>query len=306
MKTISIIVLNYQTPQLTIDTVKSLLQITHSSFTYKIVVVNNSSKDNSFEQFTRLYKNHKIVSVFNTGANLGYVDGNNYGIKMSLEEKFDYTLVINSDVIVKPDFLSIMFDFLENNINYGLVGPKIYFAKGFEYHKDRYSPKELGKVFWSAGGLIDWNNVYGTNLGMDEVDHGQYDQINSNVDYISGCCLLIRNFVFSKIGLFDSRYFMYSEDADFSRKLINNGFKIAYLPKSIIWHVNSGSSGGGPLHDYFLTRNRLLFGFRYCPLRIKVALFRDSLRLLFFSPFVWQRRGVRDYYCRKFGKGSWK
>lgn len=305
MKNIAIVVLNWKTPKLTTDTVNSLLKITHSRYNYQILIIDNGSDDGSLPHFKKQFSKNSIIKIFNTGSNEGYVEGNNFGIKIALENKFDYILVINSDVIVKPDFLQVMFDFLENNPNYGLVGPKIYFAPGFEYHKDRYSPKEIGKVIWSAGGIIDWNNVYGTNFGMDEVDHGQYDQISSNVDYISGCCLLVKSSVFKDLGLFDSKYYMYSEDAEFSRRLIKSGIKIAYLPNSVIWHINSGSSSRGPLHDYFLTRNRLLFGFKYAKPRTKFALFRDSIRLLFIGS-LWQKYGVRDFYLRKLGKGSWK
>lgn len=306
MPKVAIIVLNWKTPQLTIDTVNSLLKVTHSGFQFHIYLVDNHSPDNSFIQFHHHFDGHQQISILDTGANLGYVDGNNFGLKISLQESFDYSLVINSDVLVKPNFLSVLLNFLEQNPEYALVGPKIYFASGHEFHHQRYSKNDLGNVIWSAGGQIDWHNVYGSNRGIDEVDHGQFDQINPSVDYLSGCCLLIRNSVLEHTGLFDSRYFMYSEDADFSQKLIRQGVKIAYLPQSVIWHINSGSSGRGPLHDYFLTRNRLLFGFRYASFRTKLALFKDSIRLLLFSPYVWQKYGVRDYYLGRLGKGNWK
>lgn len=306
MKTVAVVVLNWKTPSLTIDTVNSLLKITHPGFKYHIYLVDNGSPDDSYKIFLKKFSGHKDISTFNTGQNLGYVDGNNFGIKKALRKKFDYVMVINNDVLVKKDFLTILFDFLENNPDYGLVGPKIYFAPGHEFHRQRYSPQDLGKVIWSVGGTIDWRNIYGSNLAIDEVDHGQFTKLNSGIDYLSGCCLLIRSAVFDKIGLFDSRYFMYMEDADFSHKAKSAGYKIACLPDSVIWHINSGSSDRGSIHDYFLTRNRLLFGFGYASLRTKLALFRDSLRILFTSPQIWQRYGVRDYYLGKFGKGSYK
>ena len=306
MKSIDIVVLNWNTPQLTINTVKSLLKVKANNFIYKILIIDNGSTDNSVSQFRRVFNTYKNIFVYNTGSNLGYVDGNNYGINIALKTNPDYILIVNSDVIVKPDFLQIMFEFLESHYDYGLVGPKIYFAPGFEFHKQRYLAKDLGKVIWSAGGVIDWDNIYGTNIGIDEVDIGQFNLPRSDVDYISGCCLLVRKEIFIKFGPFDSRYFMYLEDDEFSKRLVKNGIKIAYLPDSIIWHINAGSAqaGGGPLHDYFLTRNRLLFGFTYAPLRTKLALFRDSIRI-YLAGTPWQKRGVIDFYLHKFGKGSW-
>jgi GT2 family glycosyltransferase len=80
-----------------------------------------------------------------------------------------------------------------------------------------------------------------------------------------------------------------------------------YYPQSVIWHLNAGSSGSGSsLHDYFLTRNRLKFGFKYTKFRTKLALFRESLRILFKSPSSWQKRGVIDFYLGVSGKGSWQ
>ncbi|MFA5532831.1 MAG: glycosyltransferase, partial [Candidatus Shapirobacteria bacterium] len=122
------------------------------------------------------------------------------------------------------------------------------------------------------------------------------------------CCLLISSKVFKKIGLLDEKFFMYLEDVDFCQRAKQAGFKLAYIPKSKIWHVNSGSSkSGGDLHDYFITRNRLLFGFRYAKAKTKFALFRESIRFLI-SPSTssWKKKAVIDFYFKKLGKGSWK
>jgi len=59
------------------------------------------------------------------------------------------------------------------------------------------------------------------------------------------------------------------------------------------------------LHDYFITRNRLLFGMKYAPVRTKIALLKEGFRILFRGRH-WQKIGVRDFYLKKFGKGSWK
>src|SRR3989304_3264732 len=58
----------------------------------------------------------------------------------------------------------------------GIVSPKIYFAPGFEFHKDKYPKTDLGKVIWYAGGRIDWSNIIGMHVGVDEVDIGQFNE----------------------------------------------------------------------------------------------------------------------------------
>lgn len=99
---------------------------------------------------------------------------------------------------------------------------------------------------------------------------------------------------------------MYYEDADYSVKAKKKGIKILYWPSAIVWHKNAGSAGGSgsTLQDYFISRNRMLFGMRYAPLRARFALFRESIRIMFTGRY-WQKRGVIDFYRHKFGKGTY-
>jgi GT2 family glycosyltransferase len=308
MKSIAIIVLNWQQAQLTIDTIESIKKIKHSRFTYHIFLVDNGSKDDCVNIFTQRYGQDKLVSIIAIPTNLGFSAGNNFGIRAALENKFDYILLINSDVLVDPNFLQELLSPFSKNPRLGASGPKIYFAPGFEFHKDRYKKSEIGKVIWSAGGEVDWNNVYANNVGLDEVDHGQHDTPRSDLEFVTNCCILVKSEVIKVAGLMPEDYFMYCEDGDFCQQIYRHGYQIAYQPSSIIWHRNSGSSqaGGGPFHDYFLTRNRLIFASKYASLRTNFALLRESIRLVLFKGTPWQKRGVIDFYLGKKQKGSWK
>lgn len=306
MINIGIVILNWKQPKLTIETVDSILKINHKHFNYHIFITDNNSLDGSANRFIQKYKKNKSVTVFETESNLGYAGGNNFAIKKIIKKNFDYILLSNNDVLFESNCLEKLVEVSQKQ-NFGITGPKIYFAPGHEFHKNRYLKNELGKVFWSAGGKIDWNNIIGYNIGVDEVDIGQYDQINTNVDFISGCVILIKTQIFKKIGAFDEKYFMYLEDADFCQRAKKKGFKMAYIPQSKVWHLNAGSSSSGSfLHDYFLTRNRLLFAFKYANKRTKFAIFRESIRLLLKSSSLWQKKAVIDFYFKNFGKGSWK
>jgi hypothetical protein len=302
MKKIAIIVLNWKQPKLTVETITSLLKINHQSFIYEIILIDNGSPDDSLKIFNKKYKNNKFIKILNTKSNLGYV-GNNFGINYALDNNFDFIVLLNNDVLVDPNFLEELFK--ESN-NYDILGPKIYFAPGFEFHKDRYKKKDLGKVIWSMGGKMDWNNIYGSNISVDKVDHGQFDKINENIDFVSGCCLMASRGVFKTIGLLDKNYFMYLEDVDFCQRAKKSKLKLACIPKSIIWHVNSGSSkSGGDLHDYFITRNRIYFAYKYASLRTKIAIFRESIKMLF-NQSKWKKQAVIDVYKHKMKKGSWQ
>ena len=105
MKSVAIIVLNWNQQKLTLDTISSLFKIKHPSFDYHIVLVDNGSTDNSLDTFNQEYQNNSLVTILESGSNLGFVDGNNYGIHYALDKKFDYILVLNNDVIVDSDFL---------------------------------------------------------------------------------------------------------------------------------------------------------------------------------------------------------
>jgi GT2 family glycosyltransferase len=306
MTRVNILVLNWNQPQLTINTVKSILNLNSQGFSYHLYLVDNASSDDSFSQFQSLYAAHPKITLLRTHKNLGYVGGNNYGLT-HFTHPYDYVLICNNDIEVHPDFLLHLLSQAKSIPTPSIIGPKIYFAKGYEYYPDRYQSKDLGKVIWSVGGRIDWQNVIGSNIGIDEVDHRQYDKKALQLDFVVGCCFLISKKIINKIGIFDDKYFMYLEDADFCQRAVRSGFRLAYCPQSRIWHLNAKSSGAGSsLHDYFLTRNRLLFGFRYTSFRTKFALFRESIRILINSPSRWQKVAVRDFYLKRLGQGSWQ
>lgn len=306
MPTVAVIILNWNRPRLSIKTVNSLLKIHHRHFNYQVFLIDNGSTDNSTKQFRRIYGQNKKITILSTGSNLGFVDGNNFGIKHALKNKYDFILLCNNDLLFDPSFLEkLLIPFKKNN-RLAIAGPKIYFAPGFEFHHSRYRQKERGRVIWSAGGHMDWDNILGSNIGIDKVDSGQFDQPLTTIDFISGCCLLIRASALRRIGLLDPAYFMYFEDVDYCQRAKKLGYKILYQPDSKIWHLNSGSSGpGSQLHNYFITRNRLYFARCYANPRARFALFRQSLTTLF-SPGQWKRQAVIDHYLRRLGRGSWK
>src|SRR5260221_1201176 len=214
-------------------------------------------------------------------------------------------MILNNDIVVDSNLLVNLIETIEKDKTVGIVSPKIYFAKGYEFNKEKYKKNELGKVIWYGGGKIDWRNVYGINVGVDEVDRGQFEK-PKEIDFATGACFLVKAKALKEVGLFDEKYFMYKEDEDLAMRMKKKGWKLVYDPKAKLWHKVAQSSGiGSDLNDYFISRNRLLFGFKYASFRTKLALFRESVKLFIFGRH-WQAVGIRDYYLRKFGKGSWR
>lgn len=299
MKKVFVVVLHYKGKEFTRECLLSLKKIEAANFSIKVVVVDN----NSPEPIDNLKKEFKEIVFIKNRKNFGFAEGNNVGIRLALKEQADCVLILNNDTIVDKNLLIQLIAATESE-RVGIVAPKIYFAPGYEYHRARYKPNEQGKVFWYTGGKVDWRNILCSHRGVDEVDKGQYDK-QIETDFVSGCTMLIKREVLEKIGLFDKRYFLYLEDVEFCQRAKKSGFKIIYQPKAKVWHFNAGSSQvGGPLHDYFITRNRLIFGMKYASWRTKFNLVRESFKLLI-TGRLWQKIAVKDYFFRKFGQGSW-
>lgn len=303
---LAIVILSYNTEKLTKNCLSSLSKAFKNAKNKPVIwVVDNHSKDSSRQMLEKQKKSYsKLELVFNN-RNFGFAKGNNIGIKKAILHGAEYILILNSDTEVKDDFYQPLLDWLLKNPQAGVVTPKIYFAPGYEYHKERYKKSDKGKVIWAAGGENDWQNIYGKNRGVNQVDCGQFDK-PAEVDFASGCCFLASAKTWQEARFFDEKYFMYYEDNDFCQRVKKLGKKIYYLPISKIWHLNSGSSRvGGDLQDYFIIRNRLLFGFRWASIRTKLALAREAMRL-FFRGRKWQKIAVRDYLLKNFGMGSWQ
>lgn len=304
MKNVKTIVLHYKGAENTQACITSLCKMTidKKKYSVEIVVV-----DNGLVEPFDLKETHcqlgNIVLIRNQ-ENKGYAGGMNTGISYAQKQKADYVIVLNNDIEVDREFLSELLKTAEQKDAIGIVVPKIYFYPGTEYHYDRYDKKDRGKVIWYAGGIVDWDNIFAYHRGVDEIDKGQYDK-SEETPFATGCCMLLRRELLDDIGLFDENYFLYYEDNDFSQRTMRRGYKIMFAPKAILWHKNAKSAGGvgSVLQDYYITRNRLLFGTRYARLRSKIALLRESVKLLLIGR-KWQKIGVIDFYRRKYKKGS--
>ncbi|KKR87220.1 hypothetical protein A2875_02065 [Candidatus Gottesmanbacteria bacterium RIFCSPHIGHO2_01_FULL_46_14] len=294
MKKVSIVIVNWNGIIQTRQCLRSLGKLVKKDIELTTIVVDNGSTDGSIGTIRKEFSD---VVALPQESNRGFTGGNNAGIDYALEHGANYVWLLNNDTEVDKQSLTALI-----HAEADIVGSKIYFAPGFEYHKDRYKESERGRVIWYAGGIIDWQNMYASHRGVDEVDHGQYD-VRVETDFVTGCSMMVRSEVFKRIGLFDERYYLYLEDVDLSLRAQKGGFRLIYEPVSVVWHKNAGSSGGvgSHLHDYYLMRNRFLLGFGYAPLRTRVALLRQVISLLFGQNRE-HRRAAVDALIGQWGK----
>lgn len=293
---ISVIVLNFNGLADTLECLDSLKIVEKGTNDLSITVVDNHSTDNSKEIFNKI----KEINFLESEENLGFSGGNNLGIRDSLKKGSELIILLNNDTTVSKNFLMPL---VRAAYKTDIISPKIYFAKGYEFHKNKYEEKDRGNVIWFAGGKIDWANVLGSHVGVDEVDRGQFTK-SHKMDFATGACMAVKAEVFKKIGFLDEKFFLYLEDMDFCVRAKRAGFKIAFEPKSVIWHKNATSSGGSGsnIQDYFITRNRLLFATRYASLKTKIALARQITSQI---KDTTKRKALFDFLTAKFGKGSY-
>ncbi len=297
MKHVTIVIVNWNGKKDTIECLTSLSKLSAVICQLSAIVVDNGSTDDSVQAVRKKFPQAHVIEV---GRNLGFAGGNNVGIRRALERGAEFVWLLNNDTIVDKNAVSALVDACKDPC-VGIAGSKIYFAPGSEFHKERYQKPEQGKVLWYAGGLIDWQNMYASHRGVNEVDKGQYDKTEETL-FVTGCSMMVKKEVFEKIGLLDEKFFAYLEDLDFCLRAKQEGYTLLYEPKSKLWHKNAGSSGvGSGLHQYYMTRNRFLVGMRYASLRTKFALTREAMRFVFVGPSIY-RKAVIDAMIGKWGK----
>jgi GT2 family glycosyltransferase len=292
---IFIVVLNWNGEADTKDCLISLRKISYSN--YEIILIDNGSTDGSDN---RLKSAFPEVAFYKNIENFGFAKGNNIGIRYALEKGADYIVLLNNDTVVDPDFLTFLIQKAESNPQIGIIGPKIYF-----FNSD---------IIWYGGGMLNARTGFTYHIGEGEPDNGQCDE-EREVDFISGCVMLVKKKVFDNVGLLDKDYFHSHEDADYCLRAKKKGFKIAYVPKSVVYHKLARTCGGrrSAFYLYYRTRNHLLFKKKQA---IKALLFWPIFVFLIIkrilgSLLIGQPKGalatiigIFDFYIGKWGKGS--
>jgi GT2 family glycosyltransferase len=220
-----VIVLTWNGKADILECLKSLQNLAYPNT--KILVVDNASEDGTAEAIHSLFPGFELIC---NGSNLRFARGNNVGIDYSLRRGADYVLLLNNDTVADHDFLSHLVETAESDKKIGIVGPKIYY-----YDKPRR--------IWFAGGTINWWTGGVAHAGIREEDKGKYD-VTTEVDYITGCCMLVKREVIDAVGMLDARYHMYVEDVDWCVRAMRAGYKLVYVPSSKVWHKLSASTKG--------------------------------------------------------------
>ena len=230
-----IIIVNWNGKEVLLACLESLSTIAYAN--HRVVVVDNGSSDDSVNAVRNTFPD---VVVLEMRQNLRFAGGNNAGMRYALEHGAEFLMLLNNDTTVDAQFLSRMVACLESDAHIGMVAPKIY------YH-------DRPDVLWFAGGRLSLWTGSMSHIGIRERDTGQYDH-RQEIQYATGCCILVTRTVVEHVGLLDESYHMYTEDADWSMRVRNAGYSIVYEPAARVWHKISVSAGGHL--SWFKMRNK--------------------------------------------------
>lgn len=230
---VSIVVVNYNTKDLTLNCLESLVEYT-SGIKYEIIVVDNASSDGSCADIRRIFPRVRLVV---NETNIGFAAANNAAFK---EAGGKYVFFLNSDTVLLNDAVKIFFDFMESHQgqDFACCGGNL-----LEENKEPQLPygnfPSLRQIFFEQFFLYRiFPSFYARipKLGVKEVVAELKE-----VPYVSGADLFVRKEVFNIIGKFDERFFLYYEDTDFGYRLKKSGYKSAIVPEAKIIHLVGGS-----------------------------------------------------------------
>jgi GT2 family glycosyltransferase len=234
---VTIIILNWNGKEDTLDCLHSLRRSSYSNFT--TIVVDNGSTDGSVPAIRKAFPD---LVVIENRDNSGFTGGNNIGIRHALENGAEYVWLLNNDTIIEPDTLAKLVAKAESSPDIALLSPVIHW----------YEDPDSIQFYLS---YVDWGTFNIINFSQEE--HDRY--ADRSKDYsLWGTALLIKRHILEKLGGLDDRFFAYAEDAEYCMRASREGYGIAVDPTSRIFHKNSRATGSNtaPLQCFLRIRNQ--------------------------------------------------
>jgi GT2 family glycosyltransferase len=222
---VSTIVLNWNNFGDTSSCLSSLQLLNYSN--NSVLLIDNGSSDDSA---ARLRAEYPGAHILETGRNLGFAGGCNFGIRQALMEGADYVWLLNNDTTVDREALRTLVEKATTDSRVAAVGSAVYFMD---------DPQRI--QVW-GGGYIDFV------LGRSR--HFLRRVPDAKIEFLTGASMLISRQAIEAIGLFDEGFFMYWEDADYCFRLRRAGWQLAVAAESKVWHKGSTFVGQGSVNSY--------------------------------------------------------
>jgi len=210
---------------------RKLLKAAISSFLntnldVKIYLIDNSQTD----ELRDIWLDDRIEYIFNN-SNIGFGSGHNLAIKKALKTS-KYHLILNPDIYYECGVAETLINYLETNVDIGLVTPKVIYPDGKLQYLTKLIPSPLDfflrRIIPFKGLKEKWTKKF-------ELRFTDYDTI-IEAPYLSGCFMIFRTDVLRIIDGFDENIFLHMEDLDITRRIWNAGYKTIFYPKVFVIH----------------------------------------------------------------------
>lgn len=228
---VSVIVVNYNTAHLLHD-MWAALMASQADLSLEIIIVDNASRDGSVRllQTDPQFASARLIV---NAANVGFGRANNQGMQFATGR---FVLLLNTDAFVSADTLRKTVTHMDTHPRCGVLGVRLVGRDGSLQPSCRYFPTPWNVFLWRSG-----LNRYFPNVRM--VDEMNWDHATSReCDWMPGCYLLVRKEVIDTVGLFDPRYFLYSEEVDFCRRVKQSGWQSTYFAHTTVVHLGGESA----------------------------------------------------------------
>jgi GT2 family glycosyltransferase len=241
MTKLSIIIVSYNTKDLTLKTIRLLLlNLKKEKFSYEIIIIDNNSSDNSINAIEEIKKQNQNIILIKNKQNFGYSKANNQGIKKA---KGEYILFLNSDVLATRVNFSEILDYLDKNPDVGGLTVKVLLDNN---QLDWACHRGFPTLWNSFCYFLRLEKIF-SHIPLINKIFGGYHLMGKNINQIheidspSGAFFLTRKNVLKKIGGFDENFFMYGEDLDLAFRIKKLGYKIIFYPKCEVLHLKYAS-----------------------------------------------------------------
>lgn len=239
---ISVVILNWNGLNLLKEFLPRVLDATNLELS-EVIVADNGSTDGSLD-----YVRWLGLRTIEFPQNHGFAQGYNLALEQITSP---YTVLLNSDVAPRPGWDEALYDYMESHADCGAAQPKI-----LSWH----NPEKF-EYAGACGGFLDRNGYpycRGRIFSTCETDSGQY-QDPLDVDWASGAALMVRTFLYRRVGGLDASFFAHMEEIDLCWRIRLAGYRVAVVPQAEVLHLGGGSLPmGNPRKTYLNFRNNLL------------------------------------------------
>jgi GT2 family glycosyltransferase len=239
---IDLIIVNYNSTRFALRCLESIRHMIEEQAVH-VHLQDNGSCD-GLEGIKEIFPN---VSLTRNQRNIGFARAVNKALKVS---KSEYVVILNPDTVVTNGFLSSSLEYMKEHEDVGVLGPAILNPDGSVQGSARAFPGVLTALFGRRAPLsklLPKNPITRANVLSRDSD----GVTPLEVDWVSGACMVVRRKAVSEVGLLDSRFFLYWEDADWCRRMWAKGWKVVYFPSAKVIHQVGASSSTRPIRSLY-------------------------------------------------------